>query len=364
MSYRGHTGFSPYNTDIDDFPSSALFRLGGLVGVDAIELHAGSTRDGIGKGLRSNSTSGLTEQRTINALILPSIAGGGAPSAGFPMRYTAFAAGNQQPLVMVTNDLGNPAGISVQVTPAGFVRCVNNSGVVIQTAQEIPPLIQGQWYYFEVTINNALTTLQLWVDGQQAFTSAVSWTAVGTVSDFRFGQGVFSGSNAIWGGTWEIEHIVMTDSINTGDGVTTRLGDGKINYIEAIAEVGGQNTGYTRTGGASINAALSTIDADTSYYAAATDADQVIFSSTQLLGFTPTVIHAVQVEHQSRKTDVGVRTAAAMLRSGGNNFTGSAETMPSSYSLFREVWTEEPDGSIPWTKSLVEAADFGVTVIS
>lgn len=361
--YRGHTAFSKYpaGTVISGFPQSELFRFATAPVNNTLAIAANSTRLGTGRGVRMNTTPALSADTLLRCYILPSIADGGDPIVGFPYRIRAVSNGGiDTPIVAVTDELGVNQ-VAIQVTAAGVLIVRKGSSTLAVSPRA--PLLDGVWYYMEARYYSD-QRVQLWVDGEAAFSAPVSFSlgAGRTITDFSWNTGEATAVNAIYGGAWDLEHAVLVDTFDNGDGVVDRLGDGRINYIGAIAEVGGQNTGYVRTGGASIQAALNTIDADTSYYGADTAADQVIFSSTDILPYTPTVIHAVQVEHISRRVDTGLRTMAALLRSGGDNYEGDAETVTSSYTLYRGVWTEEPDAAIPWTKTLVEAADFGVII--
>jgi hypothetical protein len=103
-------------------------------------------------------------------------------------------------------------------------------------------------------------------------------------------------------------------------------------------------------------------DDDTSYNADATVNDR---ESYRTAGVSVTgAINWVNVWPRVRKDDAGSRSLAATARSNSVDAIGNTFSDPSSYGYFNEVFQNDPNTSAAWLQAGVNAAEFGLKVIS
>ncbi len=105
--------------------------------------------------------------------------------------------------------------------------------------------------------------------------------------------------------------------------------------------------------------------ADTAYVEDATPGDIDLYLYPAM-SYNPATIYFVQVGIYARKTDLGVRTIAAMARSGGNNFTGTTQpALNTSYlDIYLQLYSTDPNTGLAWSKATVDAAQFGQKLVA
>jgi hypothetical protein len=104
---------------------------------------------------------------------------------------------------------------------------------------------------------------------------------------------------------------------------------------------------------------------DTAYVEDSTAGDIDLYAYPAL-SYNPATIYFVQVGLYARKTDLGARTVATMVRSGGSNFTGTTQPAlnTSFLDIYLQLYTTDPNTGLAWTKTTVDAAQFGQKLVS
>jgi hypothetical protein len=84
------------------------------------------------------------------------------------------------------------------------------------------------------------------------------------------------------------------------------------------------------------------------------------------LGSTPTVIYTVAVKALVMRSDAGARTVDLRLKSNTTTSSGSVtgQTPAASFATIGSYFDLDPNGSIAWTASAVNAASSGLKIIS
>jgi hypothetical protein len=90
--------------------------------------------------------------------------------------------------------------------------------------------------------------------------------------------------------------------------------------------------------------------------------DRESYGMDNLVGGSGSLIYAVQTNVWALKNDVGYRTVAPMLRSGGSNTDGTAVALSTSVSLASEIYSKNPATATAWTDSTVNALEVGVVI--
>lgn len=104
-----------------------------------------------------------------------------------------------------------------------------------------------------------------------------------------------------------------------------------------------------------------TNDGDTTYISATTLNDKSEFGLGGL-SESPSEVHAVQVTTDARKTDAGTKALTSYLDSSGGRGDGTEFSVSETYSSRTDIHETDPNGSIPWTTSAVNAVEVGVEI--
>lgn len=211
------------------------------------------------------------------------------------------------------------------------------------------------WHFIQmrVSIDNAVGTAEVWVDGVKVidFTGNTRNTANNFVNGW---QSIGSGGNP------QLDNVVIYDE--TGASFNTRSGETRV--LPAFPNADGAVNQWTPSTGVDNWAVVdeNPPNGDTDYMSAASPL-------TNLFGFPAVVpagstIYALALQGMSRKDDAGVNELDYMVRSGGTNYpAGSPFALSASYAWERFIWQTDPDtpgGTGPWTSGSVAASQGGV----
>ena len=205
----------------------------------------------------------------------------------------------------------------------------------------------GQWCYVEVafTIADSGGYVELWVNGisQGSFTGDTQQQAS---ADFRYLE-LRSPNDVGAGNAIDIDDMYWKND-------ATPLGEIKVTTIRAVADTAdadfipvGASPGYD-----CVNETL--VDGDTTYVQGSTSGDLDLYEFEDLVG-DPSAIFAVNAVMFAKKTDVGARTLNLTVKSGATQDDGAAVTLNTVYGRYERMLPLDPDGSIPWTKTSVNA---------
>lgn len=389
MTLRIIEGFDAYADSLSTFPGSGNARMtAGTVPAEC-KLAAANSRWGVGKAWRLNTTALDTSLTAIPAFAFnvgTAQADDDHVVVGFAFKLDAGAGAVTIPLLSLVSALGGQV-MGLYITAIGYIALMGGHGVShdgitppLVTTSSTYPIAAGEWAWIEAELfvedDGTGAICKVWVNGNLVmdyaaggeFPNADSGSSpmVWTWTDVVLGTCVDGQNNDFWQmrGPWAIDDFYMI--LKDATSPNARLGDARVDTIYPTSETSGQNTGYARTGGADIAAAIGqgSNDGDTSYYEADAVDDKVLFDSTGTMSGNPTTIHGVGVAHISRKTLADDRLVRPLIRQSTTNYEGDASALASSYSQHRHVWVTQPNGGGAWTKTTVEAAAFGVTIES
>jgi len=80
------------------------------------------------------------------------------------------------------------------------------------------------------------------------------------------------------------------------------------------------------------------------------------------LAHTPTTIYGVKIKAVVKKDDAGYRAINLVTRSGGADYDSSEMALPSSYTAVTQIRETDPATGVAWTRTNLNAAEFGVKV--
>jgi hypothetical protein len=225
-------------------------------------------------------------------------------------------------------------------------------------------LLANTWNYIEIKVVVNATTGSVEVRLNGATSAEISATNVdtGSVNIARIGAAF---NNAGVTNTLDTDDVYAADTTGSAPN-NTFLGDVRVEQITLDAE--GTNTAWTANTGTKVSrvnegATTYTYDGDTGYIESATPGAQETFTGTAL-AVTSGTVHAVQLNTVARKDDAGLREVARVIRVGGVDYTGATlPALTTSYTMATELLNQDP-AAADWTVASVNAAEWGVEVIT
>ena len=155
--------------------------------------------------------------------------------------------------------------------------------------------------------------------------------------------------------------VYMCDG--TGSRNNTYLGDCRVDTVRPSAA--GTYAQLTPQGSSSnyANVNETTLDSDSTYNYSATAGviDSFVFSA--LTAITGTIF-GVQPNVAADKDDAGSRSIAVATRVNSTDYVGATQSVSSTYVFYRQIWEQNPNASVNWTSTTVNASEFGYKVIA
>lgn len=102
-------------------------------------------------------------------------------------------------------------------------------------------------------------------------------------------------------------------------------------------------------------------DADTTYNASGTTGHKDSYSFDDI-SLSSQTIRSLQLSMRAKKTDSGSQSIAPFVKSGGTEQTGTTQALSTSYGYHVGNYDTDPDTSLAWSESGVNAAEFGPEV--
>lgn len=373
-------GFSAYGADATTFPSAGDVRYSGASNPDRLTFASGAQRypttgGGIDKGMRSTQSSsvegaGAAGTRCLLYQCGASWASGNGLWAN--VSYNPIAFTGAQGIMSFLTATGAPV-FGLVVTSTGYLQLRDLVGLAedpVLASAFAAPLSEGAWVWIGVEVDNTagdVSEVRVYVNKSASSPSPVLTysTTISTsgIVDLALGYSPTNGPNGLGLATADMDDFVLGDTSGAAP-YNASLTEHREEGTFGDAEVGGQVVGYTRTGGASVQDAVSTLDGDTSYYGSDIVDDRFLLSTSFTLSNTPASIAGVGVVHVSRKTLAAAREVRPLIRTGGTNYENDPDALGSIYGLDFGFWSVNPNTAAAWQRADVEGADYGLTVES
>lgn len=213
------------------------------------------------------------------------------------------------------------------------------------------------WARYElwVTFHGSTGVVDVRVDGVSVCSATGLNTAPSGVAQCTryLMQGSIGGVGLVQG---RFEDVVVTNNTAPNAGF---LGDVRI-HVLAPTGAGTYSESDAPTGVANRWDAVDDTnpDDDTTYNAFSASGQRNTYATANLPASAATV-YGVQVVGTYRKDDAGVNAAAAMIRSGSTDAESSPVTLSASYTCNPAVFDQDPNGTIAWTPTSVNAMEIG-----
>lgn len=218
----------------------------------------------------------------------------------------------------------------------------------------------GAWYFIEVkvTIANSIgaNTVQVNVNNVQVINVATGQqtqqTANATANSIQL-SGIVTNTN--------FDDIYICDG--TGAINLDLLGDCRV--VQMLPNGAGDQTDFGVVGSANNWAAVddNPPDNDATYVFSQTPSQRDLYN-LQDLSITGATIKGIQTVVDCRRDDVGARTVAATIKTGGTIYDGTAFSPGTVYQFFTEIRELNPHSTIAWTAADLLALQAGVKCVS
>jgi hypothetical protein len=250
----------------------------------------------------------------------------------------------------------------LRVLPDGTLQ-VSRNGTALTGGTSTNALSLNTWYYIEwkVTIADSIGagTCKVRVNG-------VDWLTVATGQDTK--NTANASANQVYLGSWAAgsgplniyyDDVYICDA--SGSTNNDFLGDVRVDTLYPTSD--GTYTAFTPSTGVSHFALVDETAPNTSdYNDGVSVGDRDSYGLTDLAALSSQTIYGVQVNAAVMKDDAGAKSAATFVRSSSTNGDGASVALGTSQAYISQVFETDPNGSIAWTATTVNAAEAGVKV--
>lgn len=247
------------------------------------------------------------------------------------------------------------------VTATGAIQVVRNNTTVLGTSSA-GVIAVDTWYYveFKASISDSVGTYEVRVNG----VSVLSGSSADTRTSGANGRIEGIQISGVTSKQYRFDDLYILDT--TGSVNNDFLGDLRVSA--RLPNGNGTASQFTGSDGNSTdNYALvdeSPHNSGTDYVGSSTAAQKDTYAVANL-PYTPITVFGVQVTAVATKSLAGLRNAAVIARSSGVETLGASRAVQSSYKGISHCYDVDDGQGSPttaWSKTLVDAAEFGVQV--
>lgn len=267
--------------------------------------------------------------------------------------FRAFAASQNDDVIQIDNGTVD-AGISLVSQTGSSSIAVYRGSRLTGTNLGTFDFTTNAWHWLSIRYlaDDVNGTIDIEVDGVNLF-SFVGDTVNSGLPEIQ--RVLLGGDNAQ---NYTYDDVIMTD-VSGPAPFNTLLTDRHIDTI--LPDAAGDDTDWLPTGGANF-ANAQTNNNDTSYNESETPGDKDLYNMANM-GFSPTVIDAVNVTAVVKNPDGGVTQFKVKVKSGATEGDGPDTQPVSMYKYFDKVFLTNPATASAWTESEVNSAQAGVEII-
>ena len=222
-------------------------------------------------------------------------------------------------------------------------------------------ILPNKWFWFEARVychtSSGIAELRVNLTNTKRWTGIATVTTAGTspptgeidvqCSKFRYSDFYLTTYECMF----DNMYVMLADS----EGELDWLGEAVCEHIVPMgvgAETNGTPTGATNYG--SVSFPINDI-----IYVEAGVGDRDCYSFSNIETDRVRTVHGVKATTRARKSNTGTATIRCYCRIGGTNYYGDTHYLSSEWREYVHIWDINPDTSLAWTSSDVNAAQFG-----
>lgn len=272
---------------------------------------------------------------------------------GFHINPPAYAASNFEFLRFSD---GGTTQIAIYRLTSGALQVYNGSFTVLgATAGGV--LADSIAHYVEVKIkfHGSTGTVDIRIDG----VSVLSLTGKNTIGSANAYANLVTLFGAATFVNCYYDDFYICDALGSTN--NNFLGDVRIDTIYPTSD--GNYSQFTpSTGSTHYTLVDETAPNTTDYNDGAAVGDRDSYGMGNLSALASQTVYGVQVNAAIVKDDAGAKSVATFVRSGSTNGDGASAALSTSQVYVSQVFETDPNGSIAWTESSVNAMEAGVKV--
>lgn len=252
---------------------------------------------------------------------------------------------------------GTTEQISVR-TNGSSVLTVNRGTTVLATGTTV--LSQNTWYFIELkfTISNAAGVVELKLNGAAEIASTGSLDTTNTANVQWNGVAIQSAGTTFTSGQFDDLYVLDT---STGSN-TNFLGPVRVVALPVVAP--GNYAQWTANGGTNYGCVSEPWqDGDGSFNQSST-ANQIDSFPIADLPASSGSVYNVDIIMVARQDAGAARTLASQARISSTDYTGSTQSLSTSYQFLEQSYDVSPATSTAWTPSEVAGMEIGYKLIS
>lgn len=250
----------------------------------------------------------------------------------------------------------------LRLNPDGTLSVTRN-GTAVTNGTSVSTLSVNVWHYIEwkVTIADSISagSCKVRLNGVDIITVATSQDLKNT-SNASANQIQLNGNVGSFGGSAYYDDLYICDG--TGSTNNDFLGDCRVDVI--FPNGAGNYTQLTPSTGSNYTCVDESTPNTTDYVSGSTVNDRDSYTLGDLPALTSQTVHGVQVNAAILKDDAGIRSVGTMVRSSSTNSDGSGVALSVSQTYITQIYEMNPNGSVAWTETTVNAMEAGVKITS
>lgn len=238
----------------------------------------------------------------------------------------------------------------------GTVSVLRN-GTLLSTSGATIPVAAFNYIEFKATINDTTGSYELRLNGSSITSgSGVDTKNTANASITQYSMG-YSNAQAASVLLWDDHYFLDT----TGSDNNNFLGDCRIDTLFPTSD--GNYTQFTPSTGSSHFALVDeTAPNTTDYNESATVGQRDSYGLQNLTPLVAGDVFGVQVNAAVLKDDAGARSASTFVRSGTTNGDGTSASLSTSQTILAQIYEKNPDGTVDWTVTSINAMEAGLRV--
>ena len=207
------------------------------------------------------------------------------------------------------------------------------------------------WVEFDFLFANS-GRMRVWVDG-------VSVIDTGTIDTLISGTASVAGLELNHGGlyTAQLDDVVIWD--DSGSGLTAAdspIGPVRIQRLSPNSDASVQ---WTRSTGANNYGVIDDAAPDMTDYVETSTIGHIDRYGYSDLATTPIAVLGVSAKNRSNRPSASLANYRQFIRVGSTDYNGTTRLVPATNSTYADHWDLNPDGSIAWTPTAVNALQAG-----
>jgi hypothetical protein len=277
---------------------------------------------------------------------------------GFAINPSAYAANGQLIQLM---DSGT-VQCTLFLNTDGTLSVFRSTSTAVTDGTSVASIPTGSFSYieFKVTIADSISagSCKVRLNGVDIITVATGQdlkaTSNTTANSLRL-----SSSSTLASTVLLFDDFYLCDA--TGSTNNDFLGDVRVDAIYPTAD--GNYSQFTPSTGSDHYALVDeTTPNTTDYNDGTTVGHRDSYAMGNLSALTSQTVYGVQVNAAILKDDAGAKSAATFVRSSSTNGDGASAALSTSQVYVSQVFETDPNGSIAWTETTVNAMEAGVLV--